>query len=174
MAFIGPYVDAHRLYVTKTRPCEFIFGYALALLPVCGLQSVLFFLVGGAIEPSTFSAGMAYSVFLSFVSGAFFIGMGILLGSVCNEKSLGGVASVVIAGQSVLSGMWFPKEGMSEGFLLFMRCLPFKNATDLVQNASAGVFTFPDFVQPLLIVLSYTFATFLVAVFAFRAKMKEK
>lgn len=163
-----------RLYVSKTRPYEFIFSYTLALLPVSLVQSVLFFLVGGLLDTSFFTVRMIPAALLSVLTSFLFIGFGILFGSLCSEKSIGGAASAVITGQSVLSGMWFPVEGLSGGFLTVMKVLPFKNATVLVQNAVNGYTdTWTDMGLPLLIVLGYTVVTFAAAIAVFRHKMKN-
>ena len=162
-----------RLYVSRARSFEFIFGYALAVLPIALGQSVLFFVVGGLFDTSLFSIRLLWAILLSLVTSLFFIAAGILFGSICNEKSIGGVSSIVICGQSVLSGMWFPVEGLSSGMITVMKVLPFKNATMLVQNMIIGVNDrFNDFTLPLLIVLGYTLVMFVVAIIAFRAKMK--
>ncbi|MBO7378037.1 MAG: ABC transporter permease [Clostridia bacterium] len=164
-----------RLYVSEAKPYEFISGYAFAVLPIALVQSVLFFLVGGFFDFSLFGLGMVLAVPLSVISSLFFIAVGILIGSVCGEKSVGGVSSIVITGQSVLSGMWFPVEGLNRGMIAFMEVLPFKNATKLVQNVIIGVNdVFKDFALPLLIVLAYTAVAFVVAIIAFKSKMKEK
>ena len=164
-----------RLYVSRARSYEFILGYAIAVLPIALVQAILFFLVGGIIDNSLFGAGMVYGVLLSLVTSLFFIAFGILFGSVCGEKSIGGVSSIVITGQSVLSGMWFPIEGLSGVMITVMKVLPFKNATMLVQNVILGVNdVFSDVVLPLLIVLGYTVVTLAVAVILFGSKMKEK
>jgi ABC-2 type transport system permease protein len=164
-----------RLYVSETRSYEFIFGYAFAVLPIALIQSVLFFLVGGIFDTSLFGTGMILGILLSLVTSLFFIAVGILFGSICNEKSIGGISSIIIAGQSVLSGMWFPVEGLNPAMLTIMKLLPFKNATMLVQNMVLGVNDiFSDFVQPLLIVLGYTIVMFVFAILAFRKKMMEK
>ena len=63
-----------RLYVTKTKSYRFIFGYALALVPFAVLQAVLFFIVGGIIDPSIFSLGMLWGILLSVPTSFFFIG----------------------------------------------------------------------------------------------------
>ena len=164
-----------RLFVSKTKPFEFIFGYALALLPITAVQSVLFFLAGGIIEPALFGVGMLRGVLVSVVTSFFYIGLGILFGSICNEKSVGGVASIFIMCQSVLSGMWFPLEGMSRGFVAFLQALPFKNATDLVQNALNGSANpVADFWRPLAILLGYAALAFFAAILCFRRRMIEK
>ena len=164
-----------RLFVSRAKAPEFILGYALALVPVALAQSVLFFLVGGAIDPSVFSVGMLLGIALSLVTALFFIGMGMLLGVLCNEKSIGGVASILIAGQSMLSAMWFPPEGLSKGFLTAMKVLPFKNATDLLQIGFVGYTDFFDaFWRPLLILLAYIVLAFVAAILVFKKKMKER
>ncbi|MCR5056267.1 MAG: ABC transporter permease [Clostridia bacterium] len=163
-----------RLYVSETRSFEFIFSYALAVLPISLVQAVLFFVVGGIIDTSIFCAGMLAAIPLSLVSALFFIAFGILLGSVCNEKAIGGVASVVISGQSLLSGMWFPKEGLNPVMVKVMDILPFKNTAVLIQNPVTGIANaWTDFFLPLLIVIAYAALIFAVAILAFSRKMKQ-
>lgn len=164
-----------RLYVSRAKSFEFILGYALSVLPIALFQSALFFIVGGIFDASLFGVGMLLAFLLSVVTSLFYIAVGILFGAVCNERSVGGVASIVITGQSVLSGMWFPVEGLSGVMIGIMKVLPFRNATALVQNAILGLKDgFSDLVAPLLIVLGYAIATFIVAVILFRGKMKGK
>ena len=163
-----------RLYVSKARSYEFIFSYALSMIPVIFVQSLLFFLVGGLIDPSIFSFNMVFAMLISLVTSLLFIALGILLGSLCNEKAIGGISSIVIAGQSVLSGMWFPTEGLNEGMITFMNVLPFRNATQLVQNTMNGINdVYKDFLIPLSIVLAYAIASFVLAIVAFKRKMKS-
>ena len=164
-----------RLYVSKAKSYEFIFSYAIAMLPIVLVQSILFFLVGGIFDSSIFGVGMVLAILFSLITSLLFISIGILLGTVCSEKSIGGISSIVIAGQSVLSGMWFPVEGLNEGIITFMKILPFKNATILIQNMILGVNdSFNDFLLPLLIVLAYTVVSFAVAIILFKRKMKSR
>ncbi|MBO4791473.1 MAG: ABC transporter permease [Clostridia bacterium] len=163
-----------RLFVSRAQPFEFIFGYTLSILPLVLIQSVLFFIVGTAFEPSIFGIGILRAVLLSLVTSLFFIAAGLLLGTLCTEKSIGGVASILIAGQSVLSGMWFPVEGLSSGMLTAMKILPFRNATLLIQNALNGWSDgFGDILLPLLIVIAYAVAVFIIAILIFRSKMRS-
>ena len=162
-----------RLYVSRARPFEFIASYMAPLLPVAFLQSVLFFLVGSILDRSIVSVRMIPAILLSVVTSLLYISLGILFGSLCSEKSIGGAASVVITGQSILSGMWFPTEGLSGGLITAMNCLPFRNAVLLVQNTLNGIGDFgADFLQPLLIVIAYTALSFAAAVAVFRRKMR--
>ena len=163
-----------RLYVSRAKPVEFLLSYALPILPLTLLQSVLFFVVGGIFDTELFGAGMAFAILFGIFTSLFYIAMGILFGSVCSEKSIGGIASILVACQSLLSGMWFPIEGLGQGMLNLMDALPFRNATQLVQNAALG-FGDPwvDLWRPFLILLGYTLAAFIGAVLIFRKKMKQ-
>ncbi len=164
-----------RLYVSQARPFEFIFGYMLSLLPVSVVQSALFFAVGGILDPTFWSIGMICGVLLGIVTSLLFIGFGILFGSVCGEKSVGGVSSIIIIGQSVLSGMWFPTEGLGDGITAIMNVLPFKNATTLIHNAVNGCDDpVSGIAVPLLIVIGYTIAVFIAAIAAFRKNMQNR
>ena len=99
--------------------------------------------------------------------------MGILFGSLCSEKSIGGIASILVACQSLLSGMWFPTEGLGGGMIVLMDALPFRNATQLLQNTVLGIGNaWGDFFRPLLILLGYTLVAFVSAVLVFKKKMK--
>ncbi len=164
-----------RLYVSPARSQEFIFSYALPFLPVVFVQSVLFFLVGGLFDSSIFSASMVPAVLISLVTSLFFISAGILVGSVSNEKSVGGIASIIITGQSILSGMWFPIDQLGGGFMAVMNALPFRSATLLIQNTMNGIADpMNDFLKPLLIVIAYTIMIFILAIVIFMKKMRSK
>lgn len=164
-----------RLYVSKTKSYEFIISYVLALIPIILIQSILFFLIGGIVDVSIFKISMIYSVLLSLVTSLLFLGLGILFGSLCNEKSVGGVASIVISAQSILSGMWFPTDGLDGSVIKLMNYLPFKNATILIQNTLNGINNiYSDFIFPLIVVLIYTLLIYMLAILAFKRKMKIK
>jgi ABC-2 type transport system permease protein len=164
-----------RLYVSKAKSYEFIISYALALIPIVLIQSILFFIIGGIFDSSLFKIEMIYSILLSIVTSLLFLGLGILFGSICNEKSVGGVASIIISAQSVLSGMWFPVEGLDGGMIKVMNALPFKNTTILIQNTLNGINNvYDDFIKPLIIVIFYSLVIFIFAIVLFKNKMKTK
>lgn len=164
-----------RLFVSKAKPYEFIISYTLSLIPIALIQSVLFFLVGGIIDISLFKIEMIYSILISLFTSFFFIGLGVLIGTICNEKSVGGISSIVITAQSLLSGMWFPIEGVDETMIKIMNFLPFKNATLLIQNTLNG-FTdiYNDLIYPFIIILIYGVIVFLLAILIFKNKMSDK
>ena len=168
----GAYVT--RLYIAGGKADEFILGYAFSVLPIAILQSVIILLTGVIIEPSFASVYILTGLLLSIFTSILFIGFGLLCGSLCNAKSIGGVCSIVIAGQSVLSGMWFPLSDLPSGFIFFLKCLPFKNASSLTVGATDGLRFEGGFLVPFLIVLAYETAVCILAVLAFSKRIKNK
>lgn len=159
-----------RLFVSKTKSYEFIISYALSLIPLVLVQSILFFVIGGLLDPSIFKISMIYSILLSLFTSLLFLGLGILFGSLCNERSIGGVSSVIISAHSLLSGMWFPNEGLDNNMIKIMNILPFKNAVCLIQNSLNGI---NDLLRPFIIVLLYSLIIFILAIIIYKKKMKE-
>ncbi|MBQ9782871.1 MAG: ABC transporter permease [Clostridia bacterium] len=161
-----------RLFVSNAKPYEFLVSYVFAVLPIAFLQSILFFLVGSIIDFSIFSINVVVCLLTSVLSALFFINLGVLFGSLLAEKSIGGVSSIVIMGQSVLSGMWFPTEGLKGGFIVVMNLLPFRNSSLLIQNVLNGINDLKsNFLIPLFVVGVYSIVTFLISIFVFKRKV---
>ena len=148
-----------RLYTTKTKSFEFIFGYTLALIPIGLLQSISLFVIAIIIDSSFCCLNLLIALPLTLFTALLFIGFGILIGSFCNEKSVGGIASIVIMAQSILSGMWFPLEGLRSSSLLF-------------QNIILGVSE--DILSSLSILLIYSLLIYGLAIFIFNLKMRKR
>ncbi len=162
-----------RLYTTGIYSFEFLLSYALAALPIALLQGAFLLLIGAVITPSLFSLSLLLSLFAGMIPALLFLALGILFGSLCSSKAVGGVCSIVVTGQSVLSGMWFPLDGLSEGFLFAMNALPFRNASVFLQNVASGRILTEETGRALLILLAYTLVLFSASVLVYRAKMRR-
>lgn len=161
-----------RLYSSPLKSYEFIIGYFISMIPISLIQSILFFIVAGILDSSFFSVYLILGVLVTMFISILFIGFGILFGSICNEKSIGGISSIVIMCQSVLSGMWFPTEGMSQTILNIMDYLPFKPATSLLQNICMG--NFDNILRYFIIIIIYIIIIYVLAILVYSKKMKEK
>ncbi|HHU55940.1 MAG TPA: ABC transporter permease [Acholeplasmataceae bacterium] len=165
-----------RLYTTPLRSYEFIIGYVLSIIPIGIIQTLIMLFLGGILEPSFFSLNMLICIPISLISILFFVSFGILFGTLFNQKSVGGITSILIMCQSMLSGMWYPLESMSGGFNTFINVLPFRSGSMLFQNIMIGFDTnvFDNIIKPLLIILAYTVAAWILAIIIYMHKMKEK
>lgn len=118
-----------RLYTSPMRVPDFLIGYTLPAAVVGLAQQVICIICGFIIAlirgDGYFSFGRCCLLLLSVLPMMFtFIFLGILLGTVLNDKSGPGVSSVLITACGVLGGAWMPLDTMG-GLESACRALPF-------------------------------------------------
>ena len=160
-----------RLYTTELKPMEFLAGYEFAMIPVALLQGIVIMAEAVIIDPSFASWNILPAILIGLVPAKLFLSFGVLFGSLCGEKSVGGISSIVVTAQSMLSGMWYPQEGLSGAFVTLMKILPFKNAAMAVSSVATGAVSVENTLYPTLIVLGYAVVIWIVSVVIYRRKM---
>lgn len=84
-----------RLYSSPMKSAEFILGYMLSMLPLTVAQTVICY--GASVFFGyEISINTLWSVLLLIPSGIFYIALGVFLGSVCSDKAVGGIGSIII------------------------------------------------------------------------------
>ncbi|GAP15079.1 ABC-type polysaccharide/polyol phosphate export system, permease component [Longilinea arvoryzae] len=158
-----------RLFSSPLTASDFILGYTLPLIPISLAQSGVCFI-------AAFALGMAVNlnVLLGLVvlipTAVLFIGIGLLGGSLLNEKQVGGICGALLTNLSAwLSGTWFDLNLVGGGFKTIAYLLPFAHAVDATRAAVAGNYAgiFPH----LWWVIGYALVISIIAVIAFRRKM---
>lgn len=168
-----------RLFSSPMTGFDFIMGYCISCMPIALGESVLFFLVALILDFSVLGIGMLWAILILIPLSWFYLGAGLLFGTICSDKSVGGISSVIISAASILSGMWFPSQvfEISKTFDVITRALPFRNAVDIVKIFFANDFANVDFANdvliPLIIVMAYTVVVFVLAILLFNKKMKS-
>ena len=160
-----------RLYTTPMRPVDFILGYTLPMLPFAMVQSVVCYLVAVLLGLEA-SVNMVYSVLASLPVSVVYIALGLLCGSVLNDKQVGGICGALLTNLSAwLSGIWFDLELVGGVFKKVAYALPFVHAVELQRAVSAGNFAgvFPH----LWWVLGYGAVLLAVAVAMFLRQMRR-
>lgn len=159
-----------RLFASPLPAMGFILGYSLPLIPMALAQCALCFaasaLFGLALGPNTL---LALLVLLAPI--VLFVGIGLLLGTLCTEKNAGPITSVVIQVVALSSGMWFPMDLVGGVFRAVCYAMPFAHAYDAARFALAG--RFAEIWGHLGVVAAYAAATLTAAVLVFRHKMKS-
>lgn len=160
-----------RLYTTPLTATDFILGYLLPILPLALLQSLLCYGTGVALGlPVT--AGLAAAVALSLPGSLFFIGMGLLCGSLFTVKQVGSLCGALLTNLCAwLSGAWFDLELVGGVFRRIAYALPFVHGVELQRAALAGELStmLPHF----LWILCYGAAALAAAVWAFVRQMRR-
>jgi len=118
-----------RLYSSPLKPINYVLGYAIPGFLIGIVQSIICIVCGVIIS------SIKGACFISFPSALllilaelpiliFSIFLGILIGSVLNDKSAPGVVSIFISASGILGGAWMPLDTM-KGFETFCKFLPF-------------------------------------------------
>lgn len=161
-----------RLYTTPLTPVDFILGYTLPIVPIAVAQSIICYIAAIALKlPVT--VNILYAVLFIIPVSVFYIALGLLCGSVFNDKQVGGICGALLTNLSAwVSGIWFDLELVGGTFKKIAYVLPFVHAVELERAALTGDFAsiFPH----LLWVLGYTFAALIAAVWLFLRQMKQQ
>ena len=110
------------------------------------------------------------AILLNIPTSIFFIGLGLLCGSVFNDKQVGGICGALLTNVCAwLSGAWIPLDLIGGVFRKVAYALPFVHATNMGKYALEG--NFSDILTPFLVVLAYALGIFVLAIFVFKNKM---
>ena len=161
-----------RLYTTPLTPLDFILGYTLPILPIAIAQSSICYVVAFFLGLEI-TINILYAILLIVPVSLFHIALGLLFGSILNDKQVGGICGALLTNLSAwLSGVWFDLELVGGAFKKIAYALPFVHAVELERSALSG--NFSEILPHLLWVLAYTLLVILVAVYLFLRQMKRQ
>ena len=161
-----------RLYTTPLTPLDFILGYTLPILPIAIAQSAICYAVALCLGLEI-TLNILYAILLIVPVSLFYIALGLLFGSILNDKQVGGICGALLTNLSAwLSGVWFDLELVGGVFKKIAYALPFVHAVELERAALAG--SFSEIFPQLLWVLIYAFLAILVAVYLFLRQMRRQ
>ena len=160
-----------RLYATPMTAADFILGYTLPILPIALAQSAVCFLVGACLGLKL-TVNILYALLFVLPISLFFIGLGLLFGSILNQKQVGGICGAMLTNLTAwLSGIWFDLSLVGGTFLKIAKVLPFYHAVELERAVYAG--DFAEILPRLLWILGYAVAAIALAVLLFLRQMKK-
>ena len=117
-----------RLFTSPLKPADFIIGYTLPLLPMSILRGLVCYAAALAfgLQPGVnLLAAAAVNIPIAVV----FISLGLLFGSILNEKAVGGVCGALLTNLSAwLSNIRFDTAMVGGAFEAVANCLPFSHA----------------------------------------------
>lgn len=161
-----------RLYTTPLTPADFILGYTLPLIPVAIVQSVFCYLAAVVLGLEV-TVNILYAVLAVIPVSVLYIALGLLCGSILNDKQVGGICGALLTNLSAwLSGVWFDLDLVGGIFKKIAYALPFVHGVDMQRAILAGDF---DGIFPhLWWVLGYAAALLVAAVYFFLRQMKKQ
>ncbi len=158
-----------RLFSSPLKPKEYIIGYSLPLVLAALIQVVICFIVA-IIMGLSFNINIIYTILVLMPISILFIGFGILLGSLLNDKQVPGVASILIQVVALSSGMWFDLNLIGGALKTICNLMPFAHALNIIQ---AVLNNNPVVFSDILWVLAYTIVIVILAIVVFKKQMKK-
>lgn len=171
-----------RLYSSPMKSYHFILGYFLPGLIIGLLQTLVCILAGFIISLTSNDAFISIGKILLLTISQLpilitNIFLGILFGTIFNEKSSPGICSIFISLAGILGGCWMPIETMGS-FETFCRFLPFYPSVYIGRiitnstNALGVSYTFNSIASLGLISISvFMIASIVLSIFAFKKNM---
>lgn len=161
-----------RLYTTPLKPLDFILGYTLPLIPLSVLQCVVCY-IAAIILGLEITINILYAVLLIVPVSLLYVALGLLCGSILNDKQVGGVCGALLTNLSAwLSGIWFELELVGGVFEKIAYALPFVHAVEMERAALCG--NFSEILPHLAWVMGYAFTLLILAVLLFLRQMKRQ
>ena len=162
----------HRLYTTPMTSFDFIFGYTGPLIPIAITEGIVAYIFA-VILGLELNVNILLSIVFIIPVALLYIGMGLLCGSIFNDKQVGGICGALLTNLSAwLSGIWFDLDLVGGAFKKIAYLLPFVHAVDMQRAVIAG--NYADALPHLLWVLGYAAVIIFFAVVAFLNQMKKQ
>jgi ABC-2 type transport system permease protein len=158
-----------RLFASPLSASDFILGYALPLLPMAILQSVVCFIASFVLGLRV-NANVLLTLIVLIPPALLYIGIGLLAGTLLTDKQVGGICGALLTNVSAwLSGTWFDLSLVGGAFKRIAYALPFAHAVDAAKAAVAG--DYAAILPHLWWVIGYAAVVMAIAVIAFTRKM---
>lgn len=160
-----------RLFTSPLKASQYITGYTLPLIPMSLLQIIVCYVASFAFGLE-WSANILLAIIVNLPATVLFIALGLLCGTVLNDKAVGGVCGALLTNLSAwLSGTWFDLELVGGAFEKIADMLPFVHAVNAGRYALYGEYS--KIMPELLWVIGYALVITVIAVVLFSYKMKQ-
>lgn len=160
-----------RLFTSPLTSSNFILGYTIPLLPLAIAQIAVCFIVALFLGLDA-TVSILMTIVVLIPAAVVFIAIGLLCGSVFNDKQVGGVCGALLTNVSAwLSGTWFDVNLVGGTFKAIAEALPFIHAVNAGRAALAGNYAavFPD----LWWVIGYAVGLTALAIAVFTGKLNS-
>ena len=160
-----------RLYTTPLTAVDYILGYTLPIVPIALAQCVICF-AASLVMGMKFGVNVLLAVLTIIPISLFFISLGLLCGTVLNDKQVGGICGALLTNLAGwLSGIWFDLNLVGGWFKKIADLFPFIHAVELERAMISG--SYEGILPHVLWVSGYVIVTTVAAVVVFTSKMKN-
>ena len=166
-----------RLYSSPMKSIDFLAGYLLPMIVTAVIQLAVSFIAAFVIALITGYEinvlGLLFCLIMVIPSALMFSSIGLLFGTLFNEKAAPGICSIMISVGSMLGGIWFDIEGVGGIMQKIAKCLPFYYATKLARSSIDMDFGKDTFIMPLIVMVCCALAITALAGMVFGHRMRS-
>ena len=160
-----------RLYTTPLTSLDFILGYTLPIIPIAVAQAIICYITA-IILGLKLTVGILYAIVFIIPISLLYIAIGLLCGSIFNDKQVGGICGALLTNLSAwASGIWFDLDLVGGTFKKIAHLLPFVHAVEMERALLLNDFS--EIFPHIWWVLGYSVILFALAVLAFLKQMKK-
>lgn len=160
-----------RLYTSPIKAGEFILGYALPLIPMSLVQTLICYIASLALGLG-FTPNILLAAVVNIPIALVFVALGLLCGTLLSEKAVGGICGALLTNLSAwFSNIWFDTALVGGWFESIANALPFARAVNAARYALGG--EFESIMPELWWVIGYAAALLIIAVAVFTVRMKR-
>ena len=164
-----------RLYSTPMTTADFLLGYSIPLLITAILQCIIVFALASLPFISGDSALSFSNVPLTILalipSAIFYIGLGMVFGSLFNNKSAPPIASIIITLSGMFGGIWMDIEMLGSTLTSICKSLPFYRTVEVGRATLNGRYS--DIPASMLFVVISAIITVSLSIIAFNKSRKK-
>ena len=160
-----------RLLTAPVGASDFVAAYSLPYLAVALIQAVVLFGIG-VLLGLEIKGSVALVVLILLVMAVFYVGLGMILGSLFAVAPLSGGYAVILL-LTIFGGAWMDLEAIGGVFQSVGNVLPFAHAIDATRDVMIDGAGFGAIATDFYWVLGYTLVIVVLAIVLFRRKMLE-
>lgn len=158
-----------RMHASPMKAFDYILGYTLPALLISVLQVCITYTVGCVVAVAGGKALAIDAVLLGIVklvpSMLVFIALGLIVGTVFNEKAAPGLCSIVVTVSGMLGGVWMPVDNLGGVLLKICKCMPFYHGVYAARYTECGT--------SLLITIGFAVVFYVLSVLLIGVKWKK-
>lgn len=158
-----------RIFTSPMKAKDYIVGYTIPMIIIGLFQSIILFTAAIFIGLEI-NINILIAIVVLIIISILFVGMGLLFGSIFNDKQVSGFMSIIVQVVAFTSGMWFSLQLIGGAFKTIGYLLPFAHAVDLVKFILFGEYS--KILLPLVWNLGYIVIIYMLAIYTFTKKMK--
>lgn len=164
-----------RLHASPMKSSDFILGYTMSVMLLAVIQLVITYaaslVVGAFMGERLPVTGIGLSIISLIPSVIMFIAIGMIFGTLVNEKAAPGLCSIIISVVGMIGGIWMDVDGLKGTILSVSKALPFYHGVRVSRMALSGEYN--SLGGSLLIVLVWMLFMYLLSVAVLKTKLKK-